>query len=94
MKIMLAHGVKMIFYLTRREAELPTDDFADLMGSGHSKEIAGSDKAKKSFLPSQLFDLSSLSLESSSKHHPQIQQQSSTSAAGDAVSRHKGVQKI
>ena len=61
------------FFLDRREAELPTDDFSDLMGVGASREAVGaSEKAKKSFLPSQLFDLSSLSLEPSAKPHPQI----------------------
>ena len=77
-------------FLHRREAELPTDDFSDLMGVGASREVAGAEKAKKGFLPSQLFDLSNLSLEPSSKPHPQIPQQASASLSGGASSRQKG----
>ena len=78
----------MNFILLRREAELPTDDFSDLMGMGASKELPGAEKAKKSFLPSQLFDLSNLSLEPSTK--PQIP----ANLAGGAPSRPKGPKEI
>ena len=80
----------MNFIVNRREAELPTDDFSDLMGMGASRELPGAEKAKKSFLPSQLFDLSNLSLEPPTKPHPQLQ----ASLAGEAPSRPKGPKEI
>ena len=83
-----------IFFSNRREAELPTDDFSDLMGVGVSREAAGrEEKAKKGFLPSQLFDLSNLSLEPSAKPHPQIPQQAPASLSGGASNRQKGPMK-